>query len=169
MITLTFYRNGCCPDQWHLTYQLQLFFSLFTLLLPVNMVLTNSISKILLILNRVTCSIRGVERATGRASWNNSSPYLIRGDNMRIFQPHRKFSDIFIVEFKSAISIDKWKINKTKITYSFSSCANDSKGASVPDVNIIEPTSILENSSIAIPGWKHHQLSVLDGLPGINK
>lgn len=37
----------------------------------------------------------------------------------------------------------------------------------MPDVNIIEPTSILGNSSSAIPGLKHHQLSVLDAaLPG---
>lgn len=38
-------------------------------------------------------------------------------------------------------------------------------GDNVPDVNIIEPTPILENSSIATPGLKHHQLSVLDALP----
>lgn len=35
----------------------------------------------------------------------------------------------------------------------------------MPDVNIIEPTSFLGNSSKAMPGLKHHQLSVLDALP----
>lgn len=35
----------------------------------------------------------------------------------------------------------------------------------MPEVNIIEPTPIFENSSIASPGLKHHQLRVLDVLP----
>lgn len=39
----------------------------------------------------------------------------------------------------------------------------------MPDVNIIEPTPILANSSIAIPGLKHHQLSFLETFPGIGK
>lgn len=35
----------------------------------------------------------------------------------------------------------------------------------MPDVKMIDPTPNFENSSIAIPGLKHHQLRVLDGLP----
>lgn len=38
-------------------------------------------------------------------------------------------------------------------------------GDNVPEVNIIEPTPIFENSFIANPGLKHHQLRVLDALP----
>nr|GMC78210.1 transmembrane protein 106C [Ipomoea batatas] len=43
--------------------------------------------------------------------------------------------------------------------------SNESIGDSVPEVNIIDATPNLENSSMAIPGLKHHQLSVLDALP----
>jgi hypothetical protein len=39
----------------------------------------------------------------------------------------------------------------------------------VPDVNITEPTPNLGNASRAIPGLKHHQLSVLDALPAESK
>lgn len=39
----------------------------------------------------------------------------------------------------------------------------------MPEVSIIEPTSFLANSSIAIPGLKHHQLSFLDDLPELRK
>lgn len=42
-------------------------------------------------------------------------------------------------------------------------------GDNVPDVNMIEPTSNLWNSSKAIPGLKHHQLRVLDALPAESK
>lgn len=35
----------------------------------------------------------------------------------------------------------------------------------MPDVKMIDPTPNFENSSTAIPGLKHHQLKVLDGLP----
>lgn len=54
------------------------------------------------------------------------------------------------------------------MTYNFSSCANDSRGDNVPEVKMIEPTHILANSTIAIPGLKHHQLSVLEALPTSN-
>lgn len=50
-------------------------------------------------------------------------------------------------------------------TYNFSSSANESIGDKVPDVKMIDPTPNFENSSIAIPGLKHHQLKILDGLP----
>lgn len=50
-------------------------------------------------------------------------------------------------------------------TYRFSSCANESNGESEPEVNMIEPTPIFQNSSIAIPGLKHHQPSDLDAFP----
>lgn len=39
----------------------------------------------------------------------------------------------------------------------------------MPDVNITEPTPNLGNASRAIPGLKHHQLSVLDALPAESK
>lgn len=52
-----------------------------------------------------------------------------------------------------------------QVSYSFNSSANESIGDSVPEVNIIDATPNLENSSMAIPGLKHHQLSVLDALP----
>ena len=55
------------------------------------------------------------------------------------------------------------------VTYSFSSSANESIGDKVPDVSIIDPTPLLENSSIATPGLKHHQLKILDGLPASPK
>lgn len=42
-------------------------------------------------------------------------------------------------------------------------------GDSVPEVNMIDPTSNLENSCMAIPGLKHHQLRVLDALPVLSK
>lgn len=48
--------------------------------------------------------------------------------------------------------------------YNFSSRANESRGDNVPDVKMIDLTPNLANSSIAIPGLKHHQLSVLDAL-----
>lgn len=51
--------------------------------------------------------------------------------------------------------------------YRFSSIASESKGDKVPDVNIMERTPNLTNSSIASPGLKHHQLKVLDALPAI--
>lgn len=35
----------------------------------------------------------------------------------------------------------------------------------MPEVKMIDPTPNLENCSIAIPGLKHHQLSVLDAFP----
>jgi len=38
--------------------------------------------------------------------------------------------------------------------------ANESRGANVPEVNMIERTPIFENSSIAKPGLKHHQLNM---------
>lgn len=41
-------------------------------------------------------------------------------------------------------------------------------GDSVPDVKMMDPTPSLENSSIAIPGLKHHQLNVLDVFPEIS-
>jgi hypothetical protein len=56
-----------------------------------------------------------------------------------------------------------------KGTYNFSSSAKESKGDNVPDVNIIDLTPYLANSSKAIPGLKHHQLSVLDTLPATSK
>lgn len=56
-----------------------------------------------------------------------------------------------------------------KVTYNFNSCANESMGDSVPEVNMIDPTSNLENSCMAIPGLKHHQLRVLDALPALSK
>jgi hypothetical protein len=43
--------------------------------------------------------------------------------------------------------------------------ASDSKGDKVPDVNIMESTPNLRNSSIARPGLKYHQLRVLEALP----
>ena len=39
----------------------------------------------------------------------------------------------------------------------------------MPDVNITDLTPNLGNSSMAIPGLKHHQLSVLDTLPAASK
>jgi hypothetical protein len=56
-----------------------------------------------------------------------------------------------------------------KGTYNFSSSAKESRGDNVPDVNIIDLTPSLANSSKAIPGLKHHQLSVLDTLPATLK
>lgn len=58
----------------------------------------------------------------------------------------------------------RWRLQDER-AYRFSSSANVSKGDKVPDVNMIERTPILTNSSIARPGLKHHQLSVLDILP----
>lgn len=51
------------------------------------------------------------------------------------------------------------------MAYRFNSKANESKGDKVPDVKMIERIPSLMNSSIASPGLKHHQLSVLDTLP----
>jgi len=56
-----------------------------------------------------------------------------------------------------------------KETYNFSSSAKDSIGDSVPEVSIIDLTPYLRKSSMAIPGLKHHQLSVLDTLPEASK
>lgn len=56
-----------------------------------------------------------------------------------------------------------------KGTYNFSSWAKDSIGDNVPEVNIIDLTPYLGKSSMAIPGLKHHQLSVLDTLPAASK
>jgi hypothetical protein len=39
----------------------------------------------------------------------------------------------------------------------------------VPEVNIMERTPSLRNSSIASPGLKHHQLRVLEDLPGVQE
>lgn len=62
-----------------------------------------------------------------------------------------------MTKFNNTISIE--------VTNNFNSCANESIGDNVPEVNIIEPTPITENSCIAIPGLKHHQLRVLEALP----
>jgi hypothetical protein len=51
----------------------------------------------------------------------------------------------------------------------FSSMASESKGDKVPEVSIMERTPNLRNSSIASPGLKHHQLRVLEDLPGNTK
>jgi len=57
-----------------------------------------------------------------------------------------------------------------KGTYNFSSSAKDSIGDNVPEVSIIDLTPyLLRKSSMAIPGLKHHQLSVLDTLPAASK
>lgn len=91
---------------------------------------------------------------------------------MRVFQPNGKISE---VEPNSLVSIflKSFKFftryNLQKETHSFNSCAKESKGDNVPDVKIIERTSIRENSCMEIPGLKHHQLSVLDGLPAQSK
>lgn len=54
---------------------------------------------------------------------------------------------------------------RNKFMYNFSSRAKESSGDSVPDVKMMDLTRNWANSSIAIPGLKHHQLSVLDTLP----
>jgi hypothetical protein len=62
------------------------------------------------------------------------------------------------------VIISKAELNWS-FTYRFNSMASDSKGDKVPDVNIMERTPNLRNSSIASPGLKHHQLRVLEALP----
>lgn len=89
---------------------------------------------------------------------------------MRVLQPDRKISGFTIKTPRINIyNSSGWskcaRKSLIKATNSFNSCANESKGDKVPDVKIIEPTSILGNASKAMPGLKHHQLSVLDALP----
>lgn len=60
---------------------------------------------------------------------------------------------------------EKRKICLIKTTYNLNSWANESIGDNVPDVKMIDPTPNWENESMASPGLKHHQLSVLDAFP----